>query len=184
MAKDNRSIGQFKLEGIAPAPRNIPQIEVTFDIDANGILTVSAQDKATGKQQTVTISGSSNLDRQDIDRMIREAEVHSNEDKKRREDAEVRNQADALVYSVERQLRESAGKLQVHEEGRIRQLLDELKQTLKESGNAETIRTLQSDLLQAASAFQSRREDAQTSGFTAGPPPNDDAIDVEYTENP
>ena len=105
MARDNRSLGQFKLDGIPPAPRGIPQVEVTFDIDANGILKVSAQDKASGKEQTVTISGSSNLDKGEIDRMVRDAQANAEEDKKRRQEIEVRNEADSLVYQVERQLR-------------------------------------------------------------------------------
>ncbi len=101
--RDNRSLGQFRLDGIPPAPRGIPQVEVAFDIDANGILKVSAQDKASGKEQTVTISGSSNLDKGEIDHMIRDAQSNAEEDKKRRQEIGVRNEADSLVYQVERQ---------------------------------------------------------------------------------
>jgi molecular chaperone DnaK len=190
MAKDNRSIGQFKLDGIAPAPRNIPQIEVTFDIDANGILKVSAQDKATGKQQTVTISGSSNLDKQDIDRMVREAESHAGDDKRRREEIEVRNQADSLVYSVERQLKETGGQLQIHEKGRIEQLLAELKQALASPSDIGKIRELHSDLLQASAAFHNAQEPQPGANpygqdAAAEPPRGDEGVfDAEYTENP
>src|SRR5258707_203473 len=108
LARDNRTLGNFRLEGIRPAPRGTPQIEVTFDIDANGILTVSAKDRDTGKEQKITITGSTQLAKEDIDKMIKDAEAHSEEDKRRREEIEVANQADSMAYQVERQLRELA----------------------------------------------------------------------------
>src|SRR5262249_12300753 len=106
MASDNKSLGRFILDGILPAPRGVPQIEVTFDLDANGILNVSAKDKATGKEQKITITASSGLSKEDVEKLQREAEAHAAEDAKRREEIEVRNQADTLAYSAERTLRE------------------------------------------------------------------------------
>lgn len=152
MARDNRSLGQFKLEGIPVAPRGIPQIEVTFDIDANGILKVSAKDRGTGKEQTITISGSTTLDQGEIDRMVREAEANSAEDKKRRQEVEVRNEADSLAYQVDRQLKDLGDKVPVHEKARIEQLINDLRTALKENAPVERIRTLLSDIQQAAHA--------------------------------
>src|SRR5690606_23601031 len=109
--RDNKNLGTFELTGIAPAPRGIPQIEVTFDIDANGIVHVSAKDKGTGKEQSMTITGGSSLPKEDIDRMVREAEEHAAEDKKRRESAETRNQAETLAYSIEKLIKDNEDKL-------------------------------------------------------------------------
>ena len=163
MARDNRSLGQFKLDGIPMAPRGVPQIEVTFDIDANGILKASARDKGTGKEQTITISGSSNLDKGDIDRMIREAEANAAEDKQRKEEAEVRIEADSLAYQVERQLRELGDKVPAHEKARIENQLSDLKASLTENTSVEKIRNLRSDLQQAAHAL-SQAAYQQTAG--------------------
>jgi len=133
MARDNRSLGKFRLDGIPPASRGTPQIEVTFDIDANGILNVNAKEKATGKEQKITISGSSNLSKGELDRMMDEAKTHSAEDKKRREEAEVRNNADSLAYQVEKQLSQFGSSIPVHEKARIDQLVTDLRQALKEN---------------------------------------------------
>jgi len=188
MARDNRLLGQFRLEGIPPAPRGVPQIEVTFDIDANGILKVSAKDKSTGKEQTITISGSSNLDQSEIDRMIREAERYAAEDKRRKQEVEARNEADSLAYQVERQLKDLGDKIPVHEKGRIEQLLADLKAALKENAPVDRIRTLKEDLQQAAynlsqNAYQSAYQQGSgtTSGST-GKPADDDVIDAEFEE--
>ncbi len=150
MARDNRSLGQFKLDGIPPAQRGVPQVEVTFDIDANGILKVSAQDKASGKEQTVTISGSSNLDKGEIDRMVNDAQANAEEDKKRRQEIEARNEADSLVYQVERQLKDLGDQVPVHEKARVEQLATDLKAALKENAPVDKIQSLKSDLQQAA----------------------------------
>ncbi|MGI9861802.1 molecular chaperone DnaK [Moorella naiadis] len=191
LARDNRSLGQFKLEGIAPAPRGIPQIEVTFDIDANGILNVSARDKATGKEQRVTISGSTNLDKAEIERMVQEAQAHAEEDKKRRQEVEARNEADSLAYQVERELKEQGEELPVHEKARIEQLLADLRAALKENAPLERIRSLHSDLQQAAYSLAAARVKAApgtgrrtASGTNPGTPPagNDDVVDAEYEE--
>ena len=132
MAKDNKSLGQFTLEGIPPAPRGVPQIEVTFDIDANGILTVSAKDKATGKEQQIKVTGSSGLSEEEIQRMIQEAEAHKEEDRKRKELVEARNQADALAYQTEKSLKEVGDAISAEERAQIESALNDLKAVLKD----------------------------------------------------
>jgi molecular chaperone DnaK len=172
MARDNRTLGQFKLDGIPPAPRGIPQVEVTFDIDANGILKVSAQDKASGKEQTVTISGSSNLDKGDIDRMVNDAQANAEEDKKRRQEIEARNEADGLVYQVERQLKDLGDQVPVHEKARVEQLAADLKTALKENAPVDKIRSLKDDLQQAAyTVSEAAYKKAQGTGAGAGAQP-------------
>jgi molecular chaperone DnaK len=131
MARDNRTLGKFHLVGIPPAPRQVPQIEVTFDIDANGILNVAAQDKATGKQQNITITASSGLTKEEIDRMMKEAEANSAEDAKRKQEIEVRNQTDSLVYSTERTLGEHGSKLAENDRKAIDEALAEAREALK-----------------------------------------------------
>ena len=111
MAAGNKTIGRFKLDGLLPAPRGVPQIEVIFDIDANGILNVTAQDKGTGRQQKITITASSGLSSSEVDRMVKEAELHAEEDKQRREEIDVRNHADSLAYSTEKTLREAGDRI-------------------------------------------------------------------------
>ncbi|MHB8916723.1 MAG: molecular chaperone DnaK [Desulfocucumaceae bacterium] len=197
MARDNRSLGQFKLDGIPMAQRGLPQIEVTFDIDANGILKVSAREQGTGKEQTITISGSTSLDKSEIDRMVREAETNASEDKSRREEVETRNEADTLAYQVERQLKDLGDKVPVHEKARMEQLLGELKSALKENASIDRIRSLRSDLQQAAhSLSQAAYQQAGTAGGCAGgtcggpeasygpPPRRDDVVDAEFEERP
>lgn len=130
-AKDNKSLGQFNLEGIPPAPRGVPQIEVVFDIDANGILTVSASDKATGKAQEIKITGSSGLDEAEIEKMVKDAELHKEEDKKRKEAVETRNQADALAHQTEKSLGEIGEAISAEDKATIQSALDALKETLK-----------------------------------------------------
>ncbi len=129
-AKDNKSLGQFNLEGIPPAPRGVPQIEVTFDIDANGILTVSAKDKATGKAQEIKITGSSGLSEEEIQKMIKDAELHKEEDRKRKELVEAKNQADALAHQTEKSLKEVGDKISADEKAKVEKVLNELKELL------------------------------------------------------
>ncbi len=131
-AKDNKSLGQFNLEGIPPAPRGVPQIEVTFDIDANGILTVSAQDKASGKQQEIKITGSSGLSEEEIQKMVQDAEAHKAEDEKRKALVEAKNQADALVHQTEKSLSDLGDKVEAGERTKIEGLLNDLKELLKD----------------------------------------------------
>ncbi|WP_081581256.1 Hsp70 family protein, partial [Timonella senegalensis] len=130
-ARDNKPLGTFELTGIAPAPRGMPQIEVTFDIDANGIVHVSAKDKGTGKEQSMTITGGSSLPKEDIDRMVREAEEHAAEDKKRREDAETRNQAESFAYSIEKLLKENEDKISAEVKNEVQEALDASKKALE-----------------------------------------------------
>ena len=139
-AKDNKSLGQFNLEGIPPAPRGVPQIEVTFDIDANGILTVSAKDKATGKAQEIKITGSSGLSEEEIQKMIKDAEMHKEEDRKRKELVEAKNQADALAHQTEKSLKEVGDKISADEKAKVEKVLNELKELLnKEDVTKEQI---------------------------------------------
>jgi len=187
MARDNRSLGQFKLDGIPPAPRGVPQIEVTFDIDANGILKVSARDKGTGKEQTITISGSTSLDKDEIERMVREAEANAAEDRRRKQEAETRNEADALAYQVDRQLKELGDKVPVHEKARVEQLLNDLRTALKENAPVDRIRSLHTDLQQAAYALSQAayQKGGGCAGGTCGgdrPRGGDDVVDAEFEE--
>lgn len=189
MARDNRSLGQFKLDGIPMAPRGVPQIEVTFDIDANGILKVGARDKGTGKEQNITISGSTSLDKSEIDRMINDAAVNAAEDKKRKEEIEARNEADSLAYQVDRQLKDLGDKIPVHEKARAEQLLGDLRAALKENAPVDRIRSLQSDLQQAAYSL-SQAAYGQAGGTPGGAPGGggaatrdaEDVVDAEFEE--
>jgi molecular chaperone DnaK len=179
MAGDNRSLGQFKLDGIPLAPRGLPQIDVTFDIDANGILNVTAKDLGSGKEQKITISGSTNLEKNEIDRMVQDAKRFAEEDKKRRRQAEVSNEADSLAYAAERQLKEAGDKVPLHEKARLEQLIADIRQALQESAPQERIQKLKSDLeqgLHGLTAGTSGQE--RPAGHTAG----DDVIDAEFEE--
>lgn len=186
MARDNRLLGHFKLEGIPLAPRGIPQIEVTFDIDANGILKVSARDQASGKEQSVTISGSSSLDKAEVDRMLKDAASYAAEDRKRREEVEVRNEADSLVYQVERQLAEVGAGLPVAEKAQVEQALEALKTALNDKAAADTIRSLRDDLATAAMALEnaaSNTADYGPAGHNPGAQSDQsDVIDAEFEE--
>src|SRR5437016_8358731 len=131
LARDNRTLGKFHLTGLPPAPRGVPQIEVTFDIDANGILNVTAKDTATGKDQKITITSSSGLSKEEVDRMAKEAEAHSAEDKARREEIESRNQLDSLVYQMEKMLREHGDKISGSERGDVENAVADAKKALE-----------------------------------------------------
>jgi molecular chaperone DnaK len=183
MAGDNRHLGRFRLEGIRPAARGVPQIEVTFDVDANGILNVSARDKDTGKEQKVTISGSTTLDKGEVERMVRDADMHAAEDRTRRQEIDLRNQADALAYQVERLLAEQGDQLSLHEKARAEQLVTEVRTALQEQAAVERIRALTSDLEQllhmlGTSAYAARQT---TANGTASAAP-DEVVDAEFTE--
>jgi molecular chaperone DnaK len=149
MARDNRTLGKFHLVGIPPAPRGVPQVEVTFDIDANGILNVSAKDRATGKEQAITITASSGLTKDDIDKMVRDSETHAEEDKQRREEIETTNQADSLAYSIERQLAEHGDKVAAADKTAIEEAIKEVREALKANDVARVKRA--SDALTKAS---------------------------------
>jgi molecular chaperone DnaK len=145
MAAENKTIGRFMLDGILPAPRGVPQIEVSFDIDANGILNVSAQDKATGKEQRITITASSGLSKEEVDRMVREAEAHADDDHKKREEIEIRNTADNLAYSTEKTLREMGDRVPADLKGEIEGKIAQVRSALQ-SGDVYQIRTAKEDL--------------------------------------
>jgi len=192
LASENRTLGNFRLEGIRPAPRGAPQIDVTFDIDANGILTVTAKDKDTGKEQKITISGSTQLSKDEIDRMIKDAESHSAEDKRRREKIEIVNQADSMAYQVERELRELGDRVPSNEKARAEQLISEARSLIKDnSSDAARLRQLTSDLQQLAYALTSAAsgQRASAAGSQGGPGagdgaagPSDDVIDAEFRQ--
>jgi molecular chaperone DnaK len=152
MASDNKSLGMFNLEGIPPAPRGVPQVEVTFDIDANGILNVSAKDKATGKEQRIAITASTNLSDDDVERLVREAKQHESEDRRVRELIEVRNTADQLIYQMEKMLRDLGDKVSTSDRGRIEGIVEDLKRA-KEGDDAGHIKQLIEQLQQASYAI-------------------------------
>ena len=149
MARDNKTLGNFELTGIPPAPRGVPQVEVTFDIDANGIVHVSAKDLGTGKEQSIRITASSGLSKEEIDKMVRDAEAHAEEDHRKREAIEARNHADSMVYSTEKSLREFGDKIDAVEKGNIENKIAELKK-LMEGEDAEAIKKATDELAQAA----------------------------------
>jgi molecular chaperone DnaK len=186
LARDNRTLGHFRLEGIRAAPRGLPQVEVTFDIDANGILTASARDKETGKEQKITISGSTQLSKEEVDRMVSDAHSHANEDKQRREEIEGRNHADSIAYQVERQLQELGGRAPANEKARADQLIAEIRELVKgNSSDTARLRQLASDLQQIAhglaSASQARAAGADASDGAGAPgAEGDDVIDAEF----
>ena len=190
MASDNKTIGRFQLTGIPSAPRGVPQIEVTFDIDANGILHVSAKDKATGKEQKIRIEASSGLDESEIDRMIHEAESHAAEDKKRREKVEIRNQADALAYQVEKGLKDLGEKIPADEKTRVEGSLERTREALKQDDETElksALEELRGRWNEAASkAYQAAETGAAAEPGAAGAeaagaaPAEEDVIEADY----
>ena len=148
MAKDNKSLGQFHLDGIPPAPRGVPQVEVTFDIDANGILNVSAKDKASGKSQSIKITGSTGLSKDEIDRMQKEAEAHASEDKEVKEKIETRNQADSMIYTAEKSLKDAGDKVKPEIKSDVETKVKALKDIL-ESGAKDDIESKTKELSEA-----------------------------------
>ena len=186
LARDNRTLGHFRLEGIRAAQRGLPKVEVTFDIDANGILTASARDKETGKEQKITISGSTQLSKEEVDRMVSDAQSHANEDKQRREEIEGRNHADSIAYQVERQLQELGGRAPANEKARADQLIAEIRELVKgNSSDTARLRQLASDLQQIAhglaSASQAQAAGADASAGAGAPgAEGDDVIDAEF----
>ncbi|ANE34062.1 DnaK system heat shock chaperone [Campylobacter hyointestinalis subsp. lawsonii CCUG 27631] len=181
-AKDNKSLGNFNLEGIMPAPRGVPQIEVTFDIDANGILTVSAKDKASGKAQNITISGSSGLSEEEINKMVNDAEAHKEEDKKRKEAVEARNGADSLAHQTQKSLDELGEKLPSEDRAKIEAALNDLKETLKdENASKEQIDVKVKALSEVSHKLAETMYKEQNAGATSGEQKkkDDDVIDAE-----
>jgi molecular chaperone DnaK len=185
MAADNKMLGQFDLIGIPPAPRGVPQIEVTFDIDANGIVNVQAKDKGTGKEQQIKIQASGGLSDADIDNMVKEAEQFAEEDKKRRESAEAKNNAESLIHSTDRQLQEHGDKIDAATKSEIETALTEAKSAV-ESGDSAAMTEKAQALAQAAmklgQAIYEQEQAAAASPSPDGPPKDDDVVDAEFSE--
>ena len=195
MAVDNRTIGKFHLDGIPPAPRGMPQIEVSFDIDANGIMNVGAKDMATSKEQSIRIEASSGLSDSEIDKMVNDAEVNATEDKERRESIEVRNQADQQVYQTEKQLEEMGDKVSEDSKAKVQAAVDRVKETLT-GENTEEIKSATEALTQtwhqiASELYQQAAAEAGPEGGPQPPPPGepqpeggdqqkDGVVDAEY----
>ena len=184
LAADNMTLGQFNLEGIPPAPRGMAQVEVTFDIDANGILNVAAQDKATGKEQKLTITASTNLSQSEVEQKVREGKQHEAEDRRRRELIEVRNNADQLIYQTEKTLRELGDKVPASDRSTIEGTMEELKRA-KDGDDAARISQLLEQLQQASYAIGQQMYAQQTEpggNGTGQPPAGDPASDEEFVE--
>ena len=182
-ARDNKLLGTFELSGIAPAPRGVPQIEVTFDIDANGIVHVSAKDRGTGKEQSVTITGGSSLPKEDIDRMVREAEEHAAEDKKRREKADTRNQAEQAVYSTEKLLKDEADKISEETREAVQKDVDAVKEALK-GDDIEAVKTAMATLSESGMKIGQEiyaKQQADEAAAQAAPA-QDDVVDAEIVD--
>jgi molecular chaperone DnaK len=190
MAGDNRTLGKFHLVGIPPAPRGVPQIEVTFDIDANGILNVSAKDRATGKAQAITITASSGLAKDEVEKMVRDAQSHSEEDKKRRQDIEARNRADTLIYTTEKTLSENKDKIPASDAQAVEKALEAAKKAVQEGGGA-AIEAATAELTKASHKLAEalyRQASAGAPGGEPSPPPGGgkgdggDVIDAEVVD--
>jgi len=196
LAADNRQLARFRLEGIRPAPRGQPQIEVTFDIDANGILNVSARDKETGAEQQVTITESTNLDQGEIEQMVRDAETHAEEDKRRREEIDARNELDSLAHRAEQLVQELEDRLPVNERARAEQLIADARQAIEENAGLDRVRPLAADLQQvihgmpsaaeapepsAAGASGNGGNGASADGGESASAEDEDVVDAEFT---
>jgi molecular chaperone DnaK len=198
LARDNRTLGRFHLVGLPPAPRGVPQIEVTFDIDANGIVNVSAKDLGTGKEQKITITASSGLSKDEVDRMMREAESHADEDKRRREEIETRNRADQAVYGAERMIQDAGEKLPAAEREAVQHAVDELKKAIAANDIApinkamEELTKVQHKAAEAlyrssqaggGAGAGSGQPGPEPSGQTGQTPPKDEVIDAEVVDD-
>jgi molecular chaperone DnaK len=192
MSQFNKTLGKFQLVDLPPAPRGVPQIEVTFDIDANGIVHVSAKDRATNKEQSMTITGQSSLSKDAIDQMVKDAEAHAEEDTRRREEADVRNSADTLVYQTEKLLKEQGDKISAEEKANVESKLADLK-TAVAGSDLEAIKTGTEALMTASQEFTQKlyqqaaaNESAgDTGGATGGgsAPNDDDVVDAEIVDD-
>jgi molecular chaperone DnaK len=195
LASQNRTLGKFKLSGIPPAPRGVPQIEVTFDIDANGILNVTAKDNATGKDQKITITSSSGLSKEEVERMAKEAEAHAGEDKEKREEIEARNGLDSLVYNIEKMMKESGDKVAEADKSETEAALAEAKKTLEGTPTVAELNAAKEKLTAAshkmaeamykataAQAASAPADGAAASGTTEEPKKDEGVIDAEYVD--
>jgi molecular chaperone DnaK len=189
MSNDNKSLGQFRLDGIPAAPRGVPQVEVTFDIDANGILSVTAKDKGTGKEQTISITGASTLDKTEVEKMVRDAEVNSSSDKEKRDRIDLKNQADSLAYQAEKQMSDLGDKVTADDKSKIEGLVKELRDVIQ-AENFDEIPTKKTELEQAlyqitTNLYQQAGAEAEggaEAGATGSAPDGDDVIDADFTE--
>jgi molecular chaperone DnaK len=194
MAGDNKTLGRFELTGIAPAPRGVPQVEVTFDIDANGIVEVSAKDQATGKRQSIQITHSSGLSQEEIDRLVKDAEMHSADDRRKKDLIDARNIADGLIYSTEKSLAELSSKLDPNTRSEVERAVSDLKRVM-EDDNVDEIRRLTETLTHAShamaqgmyqqtgpSAGQQAADSAAGAYGSASSAENDEVVDAEYEE--
>jgi molecular chaperone DnaK len=194
MANDNKSLGTFRLDGIPPAPRGVPQIEVTFDIDANGILNVTAKDKGTGKEQSISITGASTLPKDDVERMVREAEQNASADRERREKIDLKNQADSLAYQAEKQMGELGDKVPAADKEKVEGLIKDLKEAIARE-DFDRIKSLQTELQQSLYTIGSniyQQAGGASAGAGSSPPHeggssssggSDDVIDADFTES-
>jgi molecular chaperone DnaK len=189
MAQFNKSLGKFQLVDLPPAPRGVPQIEVTFDIDANGIVHVSAKDRATNKEQSMTITGQSSLSKDQINQMVKDAEAHAAEDTKRREEADARNSADTLVYQTEKLLKDQGDKISEDEKASVEAKLADLKTALAGT-DGEAIKVTTEALMTASQDFtqklyeQAAAEESAAGGATTSSAPNDDeVVDAEIVDD-
>ncbi len=193
MSNDNKSLGTFRLDGIPPAPRGVPQIEVTFDIDANGILNVTAKDKGTGKEQSISITGASTLPKDDVERMVREAEMNAAADKERREKIDLKNQADSLAYQAEKQMAELGDKVPAADKSKVEGLIKDMREAVA-SENYDQMKSLMTELQQSLYTIGSNIYQQAGAGAGSPPPgndgstttdggPTDDVIDADFTES-
>ena len=192
MAANNKTLGRFQLVGIPPAPRGVPQVEVTFDIDANGIVNVSAKDMGTGKEQSIKITASSGLSEEEIEKLVKDAELHGEEDKKKRELVDARNTADSLIYSTEKSLQEAGESLDESTKSQINGAIEKLKKAM-EGEDSDEIKKLTEELTQvshklAESMYAKAAEQAQAAGgqgaseSTADTSQDEDVVDADFEE--
>jgi len=183
LANDNKSLGNFRLDGIPPAPRGVPQIEVTFDIDANGILSVTAKDKATGKQQSISITGASTLDKRDVEQMVHDAEAHAAEDKKRREQIDTKNLADSLAYQAEKQMKDLGDKVSTSDRDRVAGLISDLREAINQD-NFDRMKSLTNELQQVLMQIGSAVY-TQAASTNSGQQPQggEDVIDADFVDS-
>jgi len=193
MASDNKSLGTFRLDGIPPAPRGVPQIEVTFDIDANGILSVTAKDKGSGKEQSISITGASTLSDSEVEKMVKDAEANASADKEKRERIDVKNQAETLVYQAEKQLGELGDKVDADAKAKVEDKRVKLKEAV-DKDDFDAMKSLLEELQQelyalGASVYQQAGAEGAAPGADAaganagGSDASDDVIDAEFTES-
>jgi molecular chaperone DnaK len=192
LARDNKSLGMFRLDGIPPAPRGLPQIEVAFDIDANGIVNVSAKDKATSKEQKITITNTSNLTKDEIDRMVKEAESHAEDDRNKKEEVEIKNNANSMIHAADRLIKDLESKITEDEKSKLKLERDDLDNALKENASADRIKSLSDKLQQtmfniSSAVYQKTSQEGVAPGEEPGAgqgtkPSDDDVIDAEYSK--